>query len=134
LLHYVRATPKTYHGTKTLTNTRHSEVPVDGTATDTKGNTYEVSGTADVTTNTRQEVPYDVDYEELYAQVLQKQPIGGIWKPLTDFDRRTLCPALFGICVGNRHPYQKILEDSIKWVVKNQPQQFVDFQPEHVSH
>jgi hypothetical protein len=117
LVLYIKAIPRVFKGTRTQTNTSQSEAPVNGTATDESGNIYHVEGTANITTTTSQGVPYLVDYDDLIV-LIQKKKLIGIWDTMQSFHRKTLCPAMFGVCIANRNAYHKLLEDSIKWMIK----------------
>jgi hypothetical protein len=121
----VFASPKTYRGTSTQTTTERSTVPIDATAQDQYGQSYQVQGDVTVTTTTQREASYDVDYEDLTLLVQQEKP-GGLGDTLKVLDRKTLCPAVFGVCVGNRHPYERLLEDGVKWMIKSHPQRIVE--------
>ena len=98
--------PAVYHGVTTVSNS--------GTVTGTTpgSDTY---GQQVATTETDQHVAYDVEYEQLFLSIEQKQSDGS-WKVLHNFAGRTLHRQLYGVCTGNCHPNYANIEHALKWL------------------
>jgi hypothetical protein len=98
--------PAVYHGVRTASNS--------GTITDTTpgSDTY---GQQVATTSTDHSVPYEVEYQQLFLSIEQKQSDGS-WKVLHNFAGRTLHPQFYGACVRNCHPNYANIERAVKWL------------------
>jgi hypothetical protein len=113
LVFFVSISTSTYHGTRIASSTDTG--PVEGTVTDDNGNTSHVSGTQTVTSHTA--VPYSFDYHILTLSIEEKQG-DGTWKVRHNFQKNTICRALFGSCFSNRHPNREIIEKAVEWIAK----------------
>jgi hypothetical protein len=114
---FINLTPATYHGTRTITSTNDN--PVSATVTDQSGYSSNVSGTVQTTTTTT--VPNEFDYSVFTLSLEQKQP-DGTFTVLRNFQRKGICPTLYGMCIKHRHPSREIVEDGVKWLyVSAQP-------------
>jgi len=40
----------------------------------------------------------------------------GGWTVLHNFQGKTLCRAMYGMCISNRHPRHALIEDALKWM------------------
>lgn len=122
LVLYVWAAPATYHGNRVITDTATHSAPVSGTVTDdTVGSpTYgqevgTIQGQTETTTSSSAVVPYSVDYLVLTLSVERRNPAGG-FTVLHNFQGKTLCRAMYGVCISNRHPRHALIEDALKWI------------------
>jgi hypothetical protein len=92
--------PAVYHGTRTVSNS---------------GTIHDSTGQQVATTETDQQVAYDVDYDLLYLSIESEQA-DGTWKVVQNFGGSTLHPTFSGFCIRNCHPANAAIEKALNWL------------------
>jgi hypothetical protein len=120
---FVHTQPAVYHGVKTTQTTSTQSNPVNGTITDTNGNSAgTMSGTVDTTTTTSSSAPYQVDYSVFLLNILRPHNEAGktTYTTVHTLEQKGLYNTMYGIGYGKgKHPLPNVVIDAAKWLREN---------------